>query len=116
MLSPVPVRMEAFFTPLRHTVRSLRANPGYLLVSVTVLAVSIATQMAIFAVVDALLLRPPSGRAPQEFAFVRSSLPAGHVSYPDFRDLQERNSFFAITFAYATGGRASLVINDELST
>ncbi len=78
---------------LRATVRSLCAKPSYVVISVIVLGISIAALMDISAIVDATLVRPPSGRSPQELAFVRSS-EGGMVSFPDFIDIRERNTFF----------------------
>lgn len=108
--------MQTLASAFRISVRSLFARPSYLIVSVTVLAVSIAAQLAIFAVVHALLLRPPSARAPEELAFVRSSLPQGHVSYPDFKDIQERANSFSAVFTYYVVNRVMLAAGDDLAT
>ena len=101
---------------LRPTLRALVSKPSYFVVSVVVLGVSIAAQLALFAVVDGMLLRPPSAQRPGELAFVRSSLPSGRVSYPDFRDLQERSTSFAATFSYFVSNRTALEHEDQLRT
>ena len=103
-----------FFSALPPSLRSLAARPSYFVVSVVVLGVSIAAQLAIFAVVSALLLTPPSARSPHELAFVRSTLPGGKVSFPDYRDIQERATSFAGTFGYFISGRAALTVGDNL--
>jgi predicted permease len=43
---------------IRHTVRSLRNNPGFAAVAILVLALGIGVNAAVFSVVDTLLLRP----------------------------------------------------------
>ncbi|MEO5960099.1 MAG: ABC transporter permease [Opitutaceae bacterium] len=106
--------MLTFLSNLRPTFRALLTRPSYLIVSVLVLGVSIAAQLAIFAVVAALVLTPPSARQPEELAFVESSLPGGKVSYPDFRDIQDRMTSFASTFGYFITQRAGLAVNDDL--
>lgn len=108
--------MKTFLSAMLPTVRSIRARPSYFLVSVLVLGVSIAAQLAIFAVVEALILAPPSARQPAQLAFVQSSLPGGSVSYPDFRDIQERSTSFSGMFAYYSSNYAALTVNEELVT
>ena len=93
--------------------RSLFSKPSYVVISVIVLGVSIAAQMDIMAIVDATLLRPPSGRTPQEFGFIRSSLPKGIVSYPDYLDIRQRNTFFSGTFAYSSWKKIGLSHGDD---
>ena len=51
-------RLEAFFTDLRHTLRSLARSPGFAIAAVLTLAVAMGATTAIFSVVDGVLLRP----------------------------------------------------------
>jgi predicted permease len=94
-------------------IRSLVSKPSYVGISVLVLGVSIAAQLDLAAIVDATLLRPPSGRSPGEIAYVRSSLPSGTVSHLDFLDIRQRNTFFSGTVGYASWARAGLSHDDD---
>ncbi|HTB80664.1 MAG TPA: ABC transporter permease [Opitutaceae bacterium] len=98
---------------MRAILRSLLAKPSYLFMSVVVLGVSIAAQMGIVAVVDATLIRPPSGRLPNELVFVRSSLPRGIVSFPDFVDIRERTAPFFDAFAYFSRSNVGITVGDD---
>lgn len=53
-------RLEAFFSDVRHTLRSLARSPGFAIASVLTLAVAIGATTAIFSVVDGVLVRPLS--------------------------------------------------------
>lgn len=108
--------MSDFLAELRRQLRALCAKPTYLIVSVFVLSAGIASQLAIIAVIDALLIRPPSAQAPEQLVFVPSSLPGGSMSYPDFKDIAERNTVFDATFAYAIAGRSGVIVGDEFVT
>lgn len=96
-------------------IRSLLSRPVYLIVSVLVLGVSIAAQVAIVAVLDAVLLSPPSARAPGELAFIRSSLSSGQMSFPDYKDIAERGTSFSSVASYYTSGRAALTNAGDLA-
>ena len=78
---------------LRHGFRRLLARPVLAVVAVAVLAVGIGANVAILALVDALLLRPLPGAAPNRLVAVftsdySSGRPGGN-SYPDFLDIRE---------------------------
>jgi len=71
-------------------VRSARAKPPYLVICILVLGVSSGAMFTIIAIADAVLFRMPTAHAPEQLTFIRSSLPGGIVSCPDFLDLEER--------------------------
>ncbi len=97
-------------------VRSLLRRPAYIVTSVIVLSVSIAAQLMITSVVDATLVRPPSGRKTAELVFVRSSAGRGDVSFPDAKDIRDGNSCFAATFAYQASARTvNLAVGDDMT-
>ena len=85
--------LEELLQDLRFGVRMLLKNPSFTLVVAATLALGIGANTAIFGLVDALLLRPlPVVKAPGELVLlVRGDGQGSTLSYPDFRDLRERN-------------------------
>src|SRR5215216_1663184 len=85
--------LEELLQDLRIGVRMLRKNPGFTLAVAATLALGIGANTAIFGLVDALLLRPlPIVEAPSELVLLSRGDGRGPtLSYPDFKDLRERN-------------------------
>jgi predicted permease len=81
---------------VRYALRTLRRSPGFSAVAILSLALGIGANMAVFGVLDALVLRPLPVRAPERLVFVE---PTTH-SYPAYRDLHDRNVTFSDLFAY----------------
>ena len=84
---------EDLWRDLRHGFRRLLARPVLAVVAVAVLAIGIGANVAILALVDALLLRPFPGADPSRLVAVftsdsSSGLPLAN-SYPDFLDIRE---------------------------
>jgi putative ABC transport system permease protein len=79
---------------LRHAVRGLAVERGWTAIAVLTLALGIGANAAIFAVVDAALLRPlPFAQAERLMAVWGLEAGSGpqrqRTSYPDFRDFQQ---------------------------
>lgn len=94
---------------LRYAFRMLRKNPAFAAVIVFTLALGIGANSAIFALVDATLLRPLPFRDPEQLVLVwdqTPKAPRSPVSAPNMLDLAERNqSFEAIGgFMFNVGG------------
>ncbi len=96
---------EDLWRDLRHGFRRLLARPVLAVVAVAVLAVGIGANIAILALVDALLLRPLPGADPSCLVAVftsdySSGQPLGN-SYPDFLDIRDstRDVFENVTAA-----------------
>ena len=97
--------VEDLWRDLRHGFRRLLARPVLAVVAVAVLAVGIGANIAILALVDALLLRPLPGAEPDRLVAMFTS---GHSSgqpeansYPDFLDIRDstRDVFENVTAA-----------------
>jgi len=73
--------------------RQLRRSPGFAFVAILTLALGIAATTAVFAVVDAVMLRPLPFRDPDRLVLVRRAQPGGKASvettYPEYRDLRD---------------------------
>ena len=97
--------VEDLWRDLRYGFRRLLARPILAVVAVAVLAVGIGANIAILALVDALLLRPLPGADPSRLVAVftsdySSGQPLGN-SYPDFLDIRDstRDVFENVTAA-----------------
>ena len=96
---------EDLWRDLRYGFRRLLARPILTVVAVAVLAIGIGANVAILALVDALLLRPLPGADPSRLVAVftsdsSSGLPLAN-SYPDFLDVRDatRDVFENVTAA-----------------
>jgi predicted permease len=91
--------LEATLKDVRYALRMLRKNPGFAAVAVCSLAIGIGTTSAVYSIADAMLLRPLSvPRASEVIAVspISDQMFAGMklVSYPDYKDLRDRNRSF----------------------
>ncbi len=82
---PRGARMEQLGKDLRHSIRALRAEPGFALVAVLTLALGIGATTAIFSIVNGVLLRPLPLHDPAKLIMVWETRPgeqAGEVASP----------------------------------
>ena len=115
-LSEIKKGMLLMPSSLLTTLRSMARSPSYLIASMIVLATSIAAQVTLTSVVDAMLLRPSSGNAPSQLALVQSTQPGGIVSYPDYLSLLERSRSFSSLFAFERPGKISFSTGDDMTS
>ena len=94
--------MTNLLQDLRYAVRMLLKNPGFTLVAVITLALGIGANTAVFSVVNALVLRPLPVQRPQELAFVENARYGPSQSFPNYKDLRDRNHTFTGLFGYRT--------------
>ena len=83
---------------VRYGLRGFRKNPGFTIVAIVTLAIGVGASLAIFNLVDALLLRPLPVPNPSELiTFTRwiGNNPSESFSYPQVRELAERRDLFA---------------------
>src|SRR5436305_12576817 len=92
-------RMDAFLRDVRHAVRRVAAAPGCTAVAMLTLALGIGANVAIFSVVNAVLIRPLPFPAPERLVVVAADARATGgrnigMSQPELEDLRERAGVF----------------------
>jgi predicted permease len=98
---------ETVFQDLRFALRQLRKNPGFAATAVLILALGIASSVAIFAFVDAALIKPLPYMDSSRLAVLYESIPIGpkfHLSYLDYLDWKRENKVFSSLNVYNPGG------------
>jgi predicted permease len=83
---------------VRYGLRGFRKNPGFTTVAIVTLAIGVGASLAIFNVVDALLLRPlPVPNASELVTFSRwvGTNSSESFSYPQIRELASNRDLFA---------------------
>src|SRR5262249_51547819 len=91
--------LETFWQDLRFGLRLLLKQPGFALVAVFVLALSLGANTAIFSVIEGVLLRPLPYREADRICVLWKSVPARNIewdwtSYPTIRDWSEQSRAF----------------------
>ena len=95
--------LETLLQDIRYALRQLRRSPGFTVTAILMLALGIGASVAIFAFVDAALLKPLPYADPTNLADVAehgAAFPRSNLSYLDFRDWQRLNKVFASVDAY----------------
>ncbi len=91
--------LDVLLHDLRYAIRVLRKSPGFTVVAVATLALAIGANAVVFAVLNALILRPLN--LPEEkrlYGIERGD--NGFISYLDYLDLRDRNRSFEELAAY----------------
>jgi predicted permease len=93
--------MTTLLQDLRFALRQLRKSPGFTIVAVVTLALGIGANAIVFGVMNALILRPLNvPQAESLYQLMRGKDKAGNQSFPDYRDLRDRNRSFDDLAAY----------------
>jgi predicted permease len=95
--------VEQLAQDVRFALRTMRRSPGFALAAIMSLAMGIGMNTAIFSLADALVFRPLAIRDPGSLVVIRSTTPEtpfGGMSYPDFKDVRERNRSFDAVVAH----------------
>ena len=93
--------IENLMRDVRFSLRLLRKSPGFTAVAVVTLAMAIGANAVVFGVLNALILRPLNvPQAESLYQLMRGKDNAGNHSFPDYRDLRDRNRSFDDLVAY----------------
>ncbi|HWP53228.1 MAG TPA: ABC transporter permease, partial [Pyrinomonadaceae bacterium] len=96
--------MDTIFKDIRYAIRSLLKRPAFAAVAVITLALGIGANTAIFSIINALVINPPSIADPDRVAALWKT-PIGKreenfVSYLDWQDWRTRNQSLEDIAAY----------------
>lgn len=89
---------EIVLQDFRFAIRQLRKSPGFALTAIGMLALGMCASIAIFAFVDAALIKPWPYRDPSRLVGVFESIPECPqcpLSYPDYLDWKRLNTVFS---------------------
>jgi predicted permease len=86
--------VESIGADLWYAARQLRGSPGFALIAVTTLALAIGANGLVFGVLNALILRPLNVPQAESLFLVQHGNDFSTHSYPDYRDLRQRNHSF----------------------
>jgi predicted permease len=89
--------------------RQLRKSPGFALTAVLTLALGIGVNAVVFSVMNAIVLHPLNVPHSQNLFMVQRGQFPSH-SYPDYRDLRDRNHTFDGVIMYAIMGPAGMAV------
>ncbi len=95
--------MTGLLQDLRYAIRQLRQNPAFGLTAILILSLGICASAALFAFVDAALIKPLPYADPSRLAFVTESvamIPRANISYPDYLDWKKSNQVFRTLDVY----------------
>ena len=99
--------VETVVQDLGYALRQLRKNPGFAATAVLILALGIGASVAIFAFVDAALIKPLPYPNPSRLVDVTESLslfPRANLSYMDYLDWKRMNTVFSSMEVYTGTG------------
>ncbi len=99
--------LETILHDLRFALRQLVKNPGFTLTAILMLTLGIGASVAIFAFVDAALLKPLPYPNPSTLVDVNESVPLfprSNLSYPDYLDWKRLNQSFSSFDVYTGSG------------
>ena len=113
--------MQTVLQDLTYTLRTLRKNPGFAVVAILTLALGIGANIAIFSVVDHVLLRPLNLADPDRIVRVLNNAPEdgyatsrGAFSPQDFEDLERDSTAYErlAAFRFVPGNSSSTLLGE----
>ena len=103
----ISFRWETVVQDLRFALRQLQRNPGFAATAILIVALGIASSVAIFAFVDAALIKPLPYKDPARLEVLFESIALGprfHLSYLDYVDWKRENKVFSSLDVYTPNG------------
>src|SRR3984957_6193601 len=100
-------RFETILQDLHFALRQLRRSPGFTLTAILMLALGIGASVALFAFVDAALIKPLPYKDPARLVDVNERakmFPRSNLSYQDFVDWKKMNKVFSALEVYTGAG------------
>jgi predicted permease len=113
--------LDILWLDLRYTFRTMRRDPAFTLVAVLILTLGIGANIAVFSVVNTLLLRPLPFRDPQQLVWITGIPGRGGLSSQTYSTdaykafLSQQRSFQDVTgyFAFSTSDNTRLMGRGE---
>ena len=99
--------VDNLFQDIRFAIRQLRKSPAFASTAICTLALGMCASVAIFAFVDAALVKPLPYAHPSRLVGVYESVamfPQSNLSYADYIDWKKLNNVFTSLAAYQAGG------------
>ena len=100
--------LETMWQDLRYGARMLTKKPGFTIIAIITLALGIGANTAIFSVINALILSPPSIAEPERVATIwrtpKEKRTEAFVSYLELQDWQAQNQSFEAIAGYKPNG------------
>jgi len=99
----MPLLFTSIWTDIRYAIRQMIKNPGFAMTATLVLALGMGASVAIFAFVDAMLIKPLPYQAPSRLVTLFESNQMGprfHLSYLDYLDYKKLNHVFTDVESY----------------
>jgi hypothetical protein len=100
--------LEMLWQDLRYGARTLLKQPGFTTVAVITLALGIGANTAIFSVINALILTPPSFAEPERLATIwrtpKDKRVEGYIAYLELQDWQAQSQSFEAIAGYKPNG------------
>src|SRR5882762_377721 len=105
--------MESLFQDLRHAIRLLFRSPGFTLVAILSLALGIGANIAIFSVVDAVILKYLPVERPEELMQLQYGAPdwsgeSSSFANPAWEQVRDHQDVFAEMFAWSNKDKLDL--------
>jgi len=94
--------MSGLVQDLRYALRQLRKSPAFTMSAVLTLAMAIGANAVVFSVINGLILRPLNVPQPESlYSLQHTNQKDTNDSYPNYRDLRDRNRSFEHLVAYS---------------